>query len=83
MQPWVARGVHQLDGEIHAPGRRIGLRGRHDVLFAQDGRVALDHKPGALLAVRDEAIAQNETLAAFQLDLETHCMPFCAAPCWT
>ena len=40
------------------------------------GRVALDHKPGALLAVGDEAIAENEALAGFQLDLETHCVPF-------
>ena len=79
MQTRITRGVHQLNGEIDALGRRIGLRRRHDVFFPQDGRVALDQQPGALIAVGHEAIAEDEALACFEFDLEAHVVPLPAA----
>src|SRR5215510_7825344 len=63
MQARIARGVHELDGEIDALGRSVSLLGRHDVFFAQYGGLALDKKAGALIAVGDDAIAENKALA--------------------
>ncbi len=57
----------------------LACRRGHDVLFAQDRRIALDQKARALTAVGDEAIAENEAFAGFQLDFETHLVPLLAA----
>jgi hypothetical protein len=49
--------------------------------LAQDGRLALDQQPRALIAVGDDAVAEDETLAGFQLDFEAHFSPPPAAVC--
>src|SRR6476646_4010873 len=42
VRAWITRGVHQLDREIDAFGRSVGLPRRHDVFLAQDRRIAVD-----------------------------------------
>src|SRR5450759_778143 len=81
MQARIARGVHELDAEIDALGRRVGLFRRHDVFFAQDRRLPLDEQSRALIAIGDQAFAEDEPLAGFQFDLEAHSMPLLAAAC--
>src|SRR5690348_5103809 len=81
MQARIASRVHQLDNEIDALCRRVGLLRRHDVFFAQDRRAAFDEQPCALTAIGYKAIAKNEALTGFELDLETHLMPLPAAAC--
>lgn len=72
--------IHQLDGEVDPLGRAVGsLRGK-DVLFPQDGRLAVDEKSRPLVVVGDHAIAENDPLAGFQFHLERHCgKPFAIA----
>src|SRR6185503_9804948 len=72
MRARIARGVHELDREIDAFGRGVGLRRRHDVLLAQDRRVAVDQKPRALAPVGDDRITDDQALTRLELDLEAH-----------
>src|SRR2546430_5766651 len=69
---WVPGRVHQLNGEIDPLGRAVGAIGRHDVLLAQDRGFALDHKPGALIRIGDDAVAKDDALTRLQLNLEGH-----------
>ncbi len=68
----VARGVHQLNGEVDARRGRIGPVGGHDVLLAQDRRGALDEEAGALLLIGDDGFADDDPLAGLEFDFKGH-----------
>ena len=64
--------LHQLDGEIDALGRRVGTIAGQDVLLTEDRRRALDHEPGPLVGIGDDAVAEDDALTSLQLDLQSH-----------
>ena len=43
-----------------------------DVFLPQDGELAVDQKPRSLIGVRDDALAENESLARLELDFQSH-----------
>src|SRR6476661_4299523 len=68
----VIRRIHELDREIDALCWRIGALRGEDILLAQDRNMALDQEPRALVVIGDDALAEDDPLAGFQLDLERH-----------
>ena len=72
MSARVARGVHQLNRQVEALGRRVGLPGRQNVLLAQDREFALDHQPRALVVIGDHALADDDAFAGLEFYLEGH-----------
>jgi hypothetical protein len=72
MRSRVLGEIHQLDREIDALGGRVGGARRQDVFFPQDGDLALDQKPRALIGVGDDAVAQDDAFARLQLDFQGH-----------
>ena len=55
--------IHQHDGQIDAPRRSVGVFRLHDVLFAQDTGLVLDHQAGALVTVGQNRAIEHEFLA--------------------
>src|SRR6476646_2670203 len=75
VRAWITRGVHQLDREIDAFGRSVGLPRRHDVFLAQDRRIAVDQYPRALPAIGDDRITDDQALTWLEFDFEAHATP--------
>jgi hypothetical protein len=73
MRHRIRRQVHELHSEIDQPGRRVRGVGRQDVFLAQDwDSVAVDHETRALIAVGDDARADDDSLVGLQFDFQGH-----------
>ena len=56
-------GVHELNREIDAFRWRIGALRRENVLLTQDRHMTFNGESGALIVVRDNALAQDDAFA--------------------
>ncbi len=58
--------IHHHHREIDAAGRRRGVLGLHDVLFAQDRRLVLQDQHAAPIAVLHDGPVQHELFARLE-----------------
>src|SRR5262249_23107708 len=68
------------DRQIDAFSRGIGPRWRQNVLLSQDRACALDQQPGALIAVGDDGLADQDSFIGFEFNLERHVMGLLPLP---
>lgn len=84
MLVYITAQIHQLDGQVYPLGGTVGGLGRKDVLLAQDRRVTLDEKSGALRVVGDDAIAKDDPFTGLEFNFKGHCSistPLILWPC--
>jgi len=74
--------IHQLHGQVDALCGRVCGRDSQDILFAQDGRFAVDEEPRPLVGICNYALPDDETFAGLEFDLEGHdfCFPVLGMP---
>src|SRR5690606_24545169 len=65
----------ELNSKIDALGRAVGCGRSEDVLLTQDRRLAVNEQSRALVGIGDDAIADDQTFAGLELDLEGHGRP--------
>src|SRR5262245_15310390 len=80
METRILGRVHQLHREIDTLSWRICAVAGQNVLLAQDRRLAVNYKPGALVSVGNDAVADDDTLARLELHLQGHVR---ISPNWT